>query len=88
MSENLSFALPAGRGALGGLPQRLVQDGLIDDTAAHAALHESREKKTSFVTQLVANGSARARDPGSVAVPHDVDGPDRAGVLQVRAPVG
>ncbi len=41
-------------------PQRLVQDGLIDDTAAHTALRESRE--SSFVTQLVANGSARARD--------------------------
>ncbi len=62
MSDNLSFAVASGRTALGGLPQRLVQDGLIDDTAAHAALHDSREKKTSFVTQLVANGSARARD--------------------------
>ncbi len=39
-----------------------MQDGLIDDTAAHAALKESREKQSSFVTLLVANGSARARD--------------------------
>jgi type IV pilus assembly protein PilB len=62
MSENVSFAAPAGRNALGGLPQRLVQDGLIDDTAAHAALHDAREKNSSFVTQLIASGAAKARD--------------------------
>jgi type IV pilus assembly protein PilB len=62
MSENVSVAVPSGRNALGGLPQRLVQDGLIDDTAAHAALHDAREKSSSFVTQLVASGAAKARD--------------------------
>jgi type IV pilus assembly protein PilB len=62
MSDNLSFAVSSARNALGGLPQRLVQDGLIDDTAAHAALREAHEKKTSFVSQLVASGNARARD--------------------------
>jgi type IV pilus assembly protein PilB len=62
MNENLSLAAQPGRSALGGLPQRLVQDGLIDDTAAHAALHDAREKNTSFVSQLVANGGAKARD--------------------------
>jgi type IV pilus assembly protein PilB len=62
MSENLSLAAQQGRSMLGGLPQRLVQDGLIDDTAAHAALHDAREKSSSFVTQLVANGGAKPRD--------------------------
>jgi len=62
MNDNLSFAVPQARTALGGLPQRLVQDGLIDDTAAHAALHDAREKQSNFVTQLVARGAARSRD--------------------------
>ena len=59
MNELASVATPRN---LGGLPQRLVQDGVIDEAVAHAALHDAREKKSSFVTQLVASGGARARD--------------------------
>jgi type IV pilus assembly protein PilB len=47
---------------LGGLPQRLVQDGVVDESGMHAALQAASEKKTSFVTQLIAGGAVKARD--------------------------
>ena len=52
----------ATRGGLGGLPQRLVQDGVVDESGMHAALSAATEKRTSFVTQLIATGAASARD--------------------------
>ncbi len=52
----------ATRGGLGGLPQRLVQDGVVDESGMHAALSAASEKRTSFVTQLIASGAASARD--------------------------
>ena len=62
MNENASLALSAARSGLGGLPQRLVQDGVVDETGMRAALQAASEKRTSFVTQLVAAGAATARD--------------------------
>jgi len=50
------------RSSLGGLPQRLVQDGVVDESGMHAALRAAAEKKTSFVTQLIAGGAVKARD--------------------------
>jgi type IV pilus assembly protein PilB len=50
------------RSGLGGLPQRLVQDGVVDESGMHAALQAASEKRTSFVTQLIASGAATARD--------------------------
>jgi type IV pilus assembly protein PilB len=50
------------RGGLGGLPQRLVQDGLVEEAAMLAALNDARDRRTSVVTQLVAKGVADARD--------------------------
>ncbi len=50
------------RSGLGGLPQRLVQDGVVDESGMHAALQAATEKRTSFVTQLIASGAATARD--------------------------
>ena len=50
------------RSSLGGLPQRLVQDGVVGESGMHAALQAASEKKTSFVTQLIAGGSVKARD--------------------------
>jgi type IV pilus assembly protein PilB len=47
---------------LGGLPQRLVQDGLVEEAAMLDALQAARERRTSVVTQLVASGAANARD--------------------------
>ncbi len=52
----------ATRTGLGGLPQRLVQDGVVDESGMHAALSAASEKRTSFVTQLIASGAASARD--------------------------
>ena len=52
----------AGRSGLGGFPQRLVQDGVIDESGMLAALSAAAEKKISFVTELVKSGAASARD--------------------------
>ena len=43
------------------------QDGVIDETAADSALQRAREHNSSFVTQLIASGSASARDVASAA---------------------
>jgi len=62
MNENASLLMSASRGSLGGLPQRLVQDGVVDEAGMHMALQAAAEKRTSFVTQLIAAGAATARD--------------------------
>jgi type IV pilus assembly protein PilB len=62
MNENASLALGAGRSGLGGLPQRLVQDGVVEEAAMHEAMNAAKERKTSVVTQLVNSGAAKARD--------------------------
>jgi type IV pilus assembly protein PilB len=62
MNENDSLAISPLRSSLGGLPQRLVQDGVVDESGMHAALQAAAERKTSFVTQLIAGGSVKARD--------------------------
>ena len=54
--------MSSSRSNLGGLPQRLVQDGMVDESGMHAALQAAIEKKTSFVTQLVIGGTVKARD--------------------------
>ncbi|MFT3906029.1 MAG: type IV-A pilus assembly ATPase PilB [Steroidobacteraceae bacterium] len=69
MNDNasLAFSGPRVQPALGGLPQRLVQDGLVDESGMHAALQAASEKKTSFVTQLVARGTCQAREIAETA---------------------
>ncbi|HEY3784458.1 MAG TPA: type IV-A pilus assembly ATPase PilB [Steroidobacteraceae bacterium] len=62
MNENASLAIGASRTGLGGLPQRLVQDGVVEEAAMLEAMNAARERKTSVVTQLVSSGSANARD--------------------------
>jgi type IV pilus assembly protein PilB len=62
MNENASLAISGARSGLGGLPQRLVQDGLIEEAAMLEAVNLAKERKTSVVTQLVASGAANARD--------------------------
>jgi len=47
---------------LGGLPQRLVQDGLLDEGAMADALLAARERKIHVVTWLVSQSLASARD--------------------------
>jgi type IV pilus assembly protein PilB len=61
MSDNASLAANT-RTSLGGLPQRLVQDGVVEEAAMHEALNAARERKTPIVTQLVTTGAAAARD--------------------------
>jgi type IV pilus assembly protein PilB len=62
MNDNDSLTLSTPRSSLGGLPQRLVQDGVVDESGMHAALQAASDKKTSFVTQLIAGGAVKARD--------------------------
>src|SRR6516165_11672939 len=62
MNDNASLALGTTRTGFGGLPQRLVQDGVVDEAAMLEAVNTARERKTHVVTQLVASGAANARD--------------------------
>ena len=62
MNENASLVVGAARSGLGGLPQRLVQDGVVDEAAMLEAMNAARERKSSVVTQLVSSGAASARD--------------------------
>src|ERR1700730_18602734 len=62
MNDNASLALGVPRSGLGGLPQRLVQDGVVEEAAMLEAVNVARERKMSVVTQLVSSGAANARD--------------------------
>jgi type IV pilus assembly protein PilB len=62
MNDNASLALGATRTGFGGLPQRLVQDGVVEEAAMLEAVNAARERKVSVVTQLVSTGAASARD--------------------------
>jgi type IV pilus assembly protein PilB len=62
MNDNASLALGGARSGLGGLPQRLVQDGVVEEAAMLEAMNVARERKTSIVTYLVTSGAANARD--------------------------
>ena len=44
------------------MPQRLVQDGVVEESAMLNALQSAKDRKSSFVTQLIAAGAAKARD--------------------------
>ncbi len=60
MNDNASLA--ATRTGFGGLPQRLVQDGVVDEAVMLEAVNAARERKTNVVTHLVTSGAAQARD--------------------------
>ena len=63
MNENASsLALGGARTGLGGLPQRLVQDGVVEEAAMLEAMNAAKERHTNIVTQLVSSGAASARD--------------------------
>ncbi|HEY0340219.1 MAG TPA: type IV-A pilus assembly ATPase PilB, partial [Steroidobacteraceae bacterium] len=62
MNDNASLALGGARSGLGGLPQRLVQDGVVEEAAMLEAMNAARERKVNIVTQLVSSGAANARD--------------------------
>ncbi|MDE2296453.1 MAG: type IV-A pilus assembly ATPase PilB [Gammaproteobacteria bacterium] len=50
------------RSAFSGLAQRLVQDGLLEESAMRDAIARAKEKRVSLVTQLVSSSLASARD--------------------------
>src|SRR3984893_8675932 len=50
------------RVALGGLAQRVVQDGLLDEPSMQDAIAKAREKRLNLVTHLVAAILATPRD--------------------------
>jgi type IV pilus assembly protein PilB len=62
MNENGSLALGGARAGLGGLPQRLVQDGVVEEAAMLEAMNAAKDRHTNIVTQLVSSGAANARD--------------------------
>src|SRR5450432_3290800 len=63
MNEHaLTTSGTSSRVALGGLAQRLVQDGLLNEVAMQDAIAKSQEKRISLVTHLVASNLATARD--------------------------
>ncbi len=63
MNDNASLAIGStARAGLGGLPQRLVQDGLVEESAMLAAIQDARDRRTSVVTQLVSKGVVAARE--------------------------
>ena len=63
MNDNAIAAVgSASRVAIGGLAQRLVQDGLLDETAMHDAIAKAKEKRINLVTHLVTSNLAVARD--------------------------
>src|SRR5471032_2544436 len=63
MNEHaLTTSGTSSRVALGGLAQRLVQDGLLNEVAMQEAIAKSQEKRISLVTHLVASNLATARD--------------------------
>ena len=56
------MATPNTRIRLSGLAKRLVQDGLLSETDAHAAFEQALKSKVAFVTHLVKNGIVADRD--------------------------
>jgi type IV pilus assembly protein PilB len=50
------------RAVLTGLPQRLVLDGLVEESVMLDAIASARERKTHLVSWLVSHGMASARD--------------------------
>jgi type IV pilus assembly protein PilB len=70
MNDNAMMALGSSKSPLGGLPQRLVQDGLIDEATMMEAMTQAKEKRIGVVTQLVNSGAANAREI-AIAASHE-----------------
>jgi type IV pilus assembly protein PilB len=58
------------RAVLTGLPQRLVLDGLVEESAMLDAIANARERKTHLVSWLVSHDMANARDI-AIAAAHE-----------------
>jgi type IV pilus assembly protein PilB len=64
------MAVSATNSALGGLPRRLVDDGIIEEAALLQAAESAKKQRSSLVSYLVANGLADARSI-AVAASHE-----------------
>jgi len=62
MAENVAPSINSQRMALQGLPQRLIQDGLLDERAMVQAMAGAKESGSNLVSYLVANGLADSRE--------------------------
>ncbi len=62
MNDSLTLAVGGPRAGLGGLPQRLVLDGIVEESAVLEAMSTAQERKVSLVSQLIESGAASARD--------------------------
>ena len=62
MIDRTSTAAPINKGQFQGLPARLIRDEILDEDIALKALEDSKNNKTSFISTLVAQGLADARD--------------------------
>ena len=62
MAESPAPSLNPQRLMLQGLPQRLIQDGLVDEKTMLQAIAAAQESSGNLVTHLVANGIAEARE--------------------------
>ena len=60
MAENVSTV--AQRTVLQGLPQRLIQDGLVDESTMTRAIAAAKETDGNLVSHLVTNGIAEAKE--------------------------
>src|SRR5262245_35672001 len=65
MAENVASSLGNQRMVLQGLPQRLIQDGLVDEKTMQQAMAAAKEANTNLVSHLVTNGIA---DPREIAI--------------------
>src|SRR5688572_2149025 len=61
MADN-SVPAVAARLALQGLPQRLIQDGLLNESTMLQAMTAAKEADKNLVTHLVTTGLAQARE--------------------------
>lgn len=70
MAENSVPSFSSNRMALQGLPQRLIQDGLLDEQAMLQAMASAKEANTNLVSHLVLNRLADAREI-AIAASHE-----------------
>lgn len=62
MAENVVTVSNAQRMSLQGLPQRLIQDGLLDEKSMQQAMVVAKDSNTNLVSHLVTNKLANARE--------------------------
>jgi type IV pilus assembly protein PilB len=62
MAENVVSTITNQRMVLQGLPQRLIQDGLVDEQTMTQAMVASKEADTNLVSHLVKQGIADAKE--------------------------